>query len=195
MTNEYKKMMNQEWYDANNDSSLIEMRTKVQDLCFDYNQTRPSNFLTRNNLLKEILNVDELPEGLEITPPLWVDYGRHIKFGKNVGVNADSYFMDGNYITIGDNTFIGPKCGFYANNHPENSQQRSQGLEQALPITIGKNVWLGANVTVLPGVTIGAGCIIGAGSVVSKDIPENSLAVGVPCKVVRAINEDEVLSL
>lgn len=54
-----------------------------------------------------------------------------------------------------------------------------------------KNVWLGANVTVLPGVTIGDGAIIAAGAVVTKDIPENMIAVGVPAKVMRAVKKED----
>lgn len=191
MTSEYEKMLNQEWYDANNDLNLIEERMEVQDLCFEYNQTRPSDHTRRNKLLNNIFGAEL--DNVEIVAPLWVDYGKHVKLGKNVFINVDTYFMDGNLITIGDNTFIGPKCGFYCNIHPENVELRNQGLEKALPITIGNNCWLGANVTVLPGVTIGEGCVIGAGSVVTKDIPAYSLALGTPCKVVRPINEDEQL--
>lgn len=189
MTTEYDKMMNQEWYDANNDVNLLKERMAVQDLCFEYNQTRPSAAGERADLLVQILG--EEVEGVTVVAPLWVDYGKHIKFGKNVYVNADSYFMDGHFIRIGDNTFIGPKCGFYCNTHPENIERRNAGIEKAQPITIGKNCWLGANVTVLPGVTIGEGCVIGAGSMVTKDIPAYSLAVGAPCKVLRPIDESK----
>ena len=183
MINEYEKMLKQEWYDANYDSHLIELRKEVQDLCFEYNQTRPSNLKRKNELLEQILK--EVPENIEMVAPIWVDYGKHLKLGKNVFVNRNSYFMDGNYITIGDNVFIGPNCGFYTNTHPENIQSRNEGLEKALPITIEKNVWLGANVSVMPGVTVGEGSVIGAGSIVTKDIPRNSLAVGNPCRVIR----------
>src|SRR5690625_1518908 len=188
MTNEFEKMLRQEWYDANNDDRLIELRRAVQDLCFEYNQTRPSNLKRRNELLENILG--EVPENVELVPPIWVDYGKHIKLGKNVFVNANSYFMDGNMITIGDNTFIGPNCGFYTNTHPENVELRNQGIEKALPITIEKNVWIGASVSVMPGVTIGEGSIIGAGSTVTRNIPKHSVAVGSPCRVVRAIKQD-----
>lgn len=183
MMNEYEKMLKQEWYDANYDSHLIELRKEVQDLCFEYNQTRPSNLKRKNELLEQILK--EVPENIEMVAPIWVDYGKHLKLGKNVFVNRNSYFMDGDYITIGDNVFIGPNCGFYTNTHPENIQSRNEGLEKALPITIEKNVWLGANVSVMPGVTVGEGSVIGAGSIVTKDIPRNSLAVGNPCRVIR----------
>jgi acetyltransferase-like isoleucine patch superfamily enzyme len=189
MSTEYEKMLNQEWYDANNDTDLLALRSKVQDACFEYNQTRPSDLAKREALLAQILG--EVPENVEIVPPLWVDYGRHIKLGKNVFVNKDAYFMDGNRITIGDQAFIGPNCGFYTNTHPENIERRNQGLEKARPITIEKNTWIGANVTVLPGVTIGEGSVIGAGSVVTKDIPKNSLAVGSPCRVLRPIDPEQ----
>lgn len=187
MATEYEKMMKQEWYNANYDQYLLDLRVEAQDLCFDFNQTRPSAAEKRATLLEQIL--DDAPKSLEITAPFWVDYGKHIKFGDNVFVNANAYFMDGNTITVGKNTHIGPDCGFYANTHPENINRRNEGLEKALPITIGKNCWLGANVTVLPGVTIGDGCVIGAGSVVTKDIPKHSLAVGSPCRVLRPIDE------
>ena len=99
--------------------------------------------------------------------------------------------MDGARIIIGDHVFIGPYCGFYTATHPLEYKRRNQGLEKALPITIGNNCWLGANVSVMPGVTIGEGCVIGAGSVVTKDIPAYSLAAGVPCVVKRKIENEE----
>lgn len=188
MANEFEKMLKQEWYDANSDDRLIELRRAVQDLCFEYNQTIPSNLKRRNELLENILG--EVPENVELVPPIWVDYGKYIKLGKNVFVNANSYFMDGNMITVGDNTFIGPNCGFYTNTHPENVELRNQGIEKALPITIEKNVWIGAGVSVMPGVTIGEGSIIGAGSTVTRNIPKHSVAVGSPCRVVRATKQD-----
>lgn len=183
MKSEYEKMRTCEWYDANFDQELLAMRTEVQDACFQYNQTQPSNREKRKDLLEKIFG--EVPEGLELVAPIWVDYGKHTRFGKGVFVNADSYFMDGALITIGSNVFIGPKCGFYTATHAEDVQKRNAGLERALPITIEDDVWIGANVSVMQGVTIGRGTVIGAGSVVTRDIPENVVAVGAPCKVVR----------
>lgn len=98
--------------------------------------------------------------------------------------------MDCATINIGDNVFIGPNCGLYTANHPLEIAARNSGIEQALPIEIGDNVWLGANVVVLPGVKIGSGTVISAGSVVTKDIPENVLAVGTPAKVIKTINNE-----
>ena len=96
--------------------------------------------------------------------------------------------MDGANITIGDNVFIGPYCGFYTASHPLDYQRRNQGFEKALPIKVGNNCWFGANVSVMPGVTIGNGCVIAAGAVVTHDIPENSLVAGIPAKVIKTID-------
>jgi acetyltransferase-like isoleucine patch superfamily enzyme len=97
--------------------------------------------------------------------------------------------LDGAKVCIGDNAFIAPNVGIYTAGHPLDVEQRNQGLEYAYPVTIGNNVWIGAGVTILPGVTIGDNVVIGAGSVVTKDIPENALAMENPCKVLRMITE------
>ena len=78
-------------------------------------------------------------------------------------------------------------CGFYTAGHPIDAKERNKGLEYAKPIKVGNDVWFGGNVTVLPGVTIGNNVVIGAGSVVAKDIPDNSVAIGTPCRVVKDI--------
>lgn len=187
MKTEKEKMLEGLWYDANFDEELVEERNKAKDLCYELNQTRPTNTKKRQEITKKILG--ELPEGVSLSSPLMVDYGFNIKLGKNVDVNHDCYFMDGAPISLGDNVLVGPSCGFYTATHPLNYKDRNQGFEKAKPIDIGDNVWFGANVTVLPGVSIGSGCVIGAGSVVADDIPENSLAYGNPCKVVRRIEQ------
>jgi len=184
---EKEKMMQGLWYDANYDQEIVEERMKAIDLCFELNQLKPSLQEERNMKIKELLG--ELPEGLVLLSPFACDYGKNIHLGKDVFININSYFMDGASITIGDHAFIGPSCGFYTANHPLDIKDRNQGLEIALPITIGDNCWLGANVTVLPGVTIGNGCVIGAGSIVTKDIPDNSLAMGMPAKVIKTIQQ------
>ncbi|NLJ94912.1 MAG: sugar O-acetyltransferase [Clostridiaceae bacterium] len=179
---EREKMLVGEWYDANYDQELLKARIKTKDLYHEYNLTKPSDKAQKNSLLEQILG--ELPENLSITEPVYFDYGKNTKFGKNVHVNLSCYFMDGAPITIGDYAFIGPYTGFYTAAHPNSAKERNQGLEQARPITIGNNCWFGANVSVLPGVTIGDNCVIAAGAVVTKDIPAYSIAAGVPAKVI-----------
>ena len=178
------------WYDANFDQELIDVRFKAADLVFEYNNTRPSDFEKKNQILSELLEYP-VPEGVTIIQPFTCDYGNRIYLGKGDFFNATCYIMDGGTVTFGENVFVGPYCGFYTANHPLNYTQRNQGLEVALPIKVGDNCWFGANVSVMPGVTIGNGCVIAAGAVVTKDIPDNSLAAGVPAKIIKTIDQNE----
>lgn len=184
---EREKMALGLYYDANNDQDLVNARIKAMDLCFDLNQLKPSQQDQRNEVLKKLLGYQ--PENLVLLSPFVCDYGKNIHFGKDVFVNINNYFMDGATIDIGDHVFIGPYCGFYTANHPLDYQRRNQGLEKALPIKVGNNVWFGANVTVLPGVTIGDGVVVGAGSVINKDIEPNCVVAGNPCKIIKHIKQ------
>lgn len=186
---EKKKMLAGEWYDANYDNTLKEERIRAKDLCFDLNHTKPSDIEQRLKILNSLFN--NAYSNIEILSPFMVDYGYNITLGDNVFINHDCYLMDCASISIGDNNFIGPKCGLYTANHPLYATTRNKGLEQALPIIIGNNVWLGANVIILPGVTIGDGVVVGAGSIVTQSISDNQLVIGAPAKVVKSINDDE----
>ncbi len=185
---EKEKMKAGDWYDANFDTELINMRLTAQDLCFEFNNIKPSETEKRNAVLQKLLGYT--PQGLTVITPFMCDYGKNIHFGSDVFVNSNCFFMDGADITIGDNVFIGPYCGFYTATHPLDYHNRNKGLEKALPITIGDNCWFGANVSVMPGVTIGNGCVIAAGSVVTKSIPENTLVAGVPAKIIKEIENN-----
>ncbi len=186
---ELEKMKMGEWYDANHDLEIIKQRYTAFDLCFELNQIKPSDFCQKKEIIQKLLGT--LPEGLEIVTPFSCDYGKNISLGKNVFINMNCYLMDGAPITLGDYVFVGPYCGFYTASHPLNYYQRNQGLEKALPITVGSHCWFGANVSVMPGVTIGSGCVIAAGSVVTKDIPDNVLVAGVPATIIKEIKNDK----
>ena len=86
---------------------------------------------------------------------------------------------------------FGPNVQIYTAGHPLHYEPRIKDIEFAKPVVIGNNVWIGGNVTINPGVTIGDNSVIGSGAVVTKDIPENVLAVGNPCKVIRIITDDD----
>lgn len=181
---EIEKMQQQLLYDAN-DAALTQARAAAKDLCYDYNQLRPSNANQQQTILEQLLG--QTGANLQIVAPFWCDYGRNIAIGENFYANHNLVILDAAKVTFGDNVFIGPNCGFYTAGHPIDAEHRNQGLEFAKPITIGNNVWIGGGVHIMPGVTIGDNAVIGGGSIVVKDIPANSVAVGNPCKAIRTI--------
>ncbi len=183
---EKEKMLAGELYDANYNEELKKERQKVKDLCYEYNQIKPSNHEERNKIMKIILG--KTKGDFFIEQPFMCDYGYNIEIGKNFYANHNLIILDSNKVKFGDNVLIAPNCGFYTAGHPIEVEQRNKGLEYAKPIEVGNNVWIGGNVVVLPGVRIGDNCIIGAGSIVTKDIPENSIAVGNPCRVIKKVN-------
>lgn len=186
---EKEKMLAHKIYDANYDKELMEDRQKVKELCYDYNQLRPSDESGRQALLKKILG--KTGKNFLIEPSFWCDYGYNIEIGENFYSNHNLVILDAGKVTFGDNVFIAPNCGFHTSGHPIDCERRNRGLEYAYPITVGDNVWIGAGVQVMPGVAIGSNVVIGGGSVVVRDIPGNSVAVGNPCKVIRSITEED----
>ncbi len=182
---EKEKMLRGELYDANYNPELIEERQKCKVKCHEYNRLCPTAMQERETLLRGLLG--KTGNTFLIEQPFYCDYGYNIEIGENFYSNFNCVILDGAKVSFGDNVFIAPNCGFYTAGHPLDAERRNKGLEYAKPITVGNNVWIGAGVHVLPGVTIGDNCVIGAGSVVNRDIPDNSLAVGNPCRVIKEI--------
>lgn len=154
-----------------------------------FNQTTEEQIDYRKQLLKELF--ERTGEDLYVEPPFHCDYGCHITVGENFYANFDCIILDVGKVTIGSNVMFAPRVGIYTAGHPIDAEVRVRGLEFGTAVTIGDNVWVGANTVINPGVTIGSNVVIGSGSVVTKDIPDNVVAVGNPCRVLREINETD----
>lgn len=187
MESEKEKAKAGKLYDANFDEELLKDRDLCKEACYEYNRLPPARKAERAAILRRLLG--KTGKEFVIEQPFFCDYGYNIEIGENFFMNVNSVILDGAKVTFGDDVFIAPNCGFYTAGHPLDAGQRKQGLEYAYPITVGNGVWIGAHVCVMPGVTIGDNTVIGGGSVVTKDIPANVVAVGNPCRVIRAITE------
>ena len=174
-------------YDANFDPIVTGAVRECKDLCWEYNQIRPSDDTARAEVIDRIIGSHG--EHFTFVQPFWCDYGKNIHVGENFYCNHGLVVLDGAPVTLGHDVYIAPNCVFSTAGHPVDTERRNQGLEYALPITVGDNVWIGMGVLVCPGVTIGSNVVIGAGSVVVKDIPSGVVAVGNPCRVLREITE------
>lgn len=160
---------------------------RCKDKCYRYNQLNPNDREAQAAILKDLLG--RMGEEAVFVPPFWCDYGYHISVGDFFYANHNLVIQDGAGVTFGNSVFVGPNCCFTTAEHAVDPEMRKAGIEVARPIAVGNNVWIGAGSTILAGVTIGDNTIIGAGSVVTKSIPANVVAVGVPCKVKREITQ------
>lgn len=182
---EKEKMLNGDLY-CGNDVELLKDKYRAKDICYQFNNLKPSNVEEREKLLRELFF--KIGNDIVIEQNFWCDYGYNISVGENFYMNHNCVILDCAKVEFGDNVFIGPNCGFYTAGHPLDCEIRNQELEYAKPIKVGNNVWFGGNVVVLPGVTIGDNVVIGAGSVVTKDVPSNSVALGNPCTVKKKLD-------
>ena len=138
------------------------------------------------SVVKELFGTSD---GAFVNPPFYCDYGSHIHVGKNFFANYNFTVLDVGKVRIGANVQIAPNVSIYTAGHPLHPDSRNSGYEYGIDITIGDNCWIGGNTCIMPGITIGKNVVIGAGSVVTKDLPDNVIAVGNPCRIVREITE------
>lgn len=193
---EFEKMLSGQLYSAT-DPDILERQGQAAQKMAAYNALPPSDITVYLDAIKAFAHPDSKPAFIK--PPFYFEFGEHIIFGEQSFVNMNCTFLDNAKISIGDFAAIGPNCQLITVSHPLAFEERlplaksgplpRTPVNYALPISIGKKSWLGAGVTVLPGVSVGEGAVIGAGSVVTKDVPENVVAVGNPCRVVRDIDQ------
>lgn len=187
LKSEKEKMLSGENYSAV-DRELVQDRIKAKKLLHKINTTEYWVNKSTRKLIAELLPNSK--NVVHIEPPFHCDYGYNIECGENVFFNVNCVVLDSMKVKIGSNVMFGPGVHLYTATHPLDKTERRL-LEIAKPITIGDDCWIGGQSVICPGITIGAGTVIGAGSVVTKDIPENCLAVGNPAKVIRKLNENE----
>ena len=188
---EFDKMMAGQWYNAM-DYSMLKLRQENNKKTEAYSRITINTLSYKDRMAKAI--VKEFGKNANIIPPFTCDYGCNVKVGNNTVINHSGVFLDTNEINIGKHALIGPKSGLYGAIHPFDVEARNEGIEKAKTINIGDGAWLGGKVTVVPGVSIGKHSVIGAGSVVTKDIPDDVVAVGNPCRVIRKITEDDKIN-
>lgn len=189
----YEKMIKGLWYNPVTDEELGKIHNMAQDLSYELNTTKPSDYDAQGKIKAKLL--PNVHESVVIKLPFTCDYGINCEIGENSFLNHNCYLMDCAKIKIGANVFIGPNCGLYTAVHPLDYVSRNKEIERAEEIIIEDNVWLGGGVTITPGVTIGTGSVIGAGSVVTKDIPANVVAVGNPCKPIKKIDQENNITI
>ena len=182
---EKEKMLAGQVYNAT-DPELIEELNAVKDIIHEYNLLRPSDLEGRRQMLMQLLG-HVADDRVFINQPFFCDYGKHISVGRRFFANFNLTILDEALVTIGDDCFIGPNVSIYTACHSTDPTERNSRREWARPVNIGHNVWIGGSATILPGVNIGNNVTIGAGSVVVHDIPDNCIAVGNPCQVVKEL--------
>lgn len=165
------------------DSKLVSDRMHAKTVCHKFNLFDPIKLIERMSLLRGILSIQG---EAHMEPNFFCDYGWNIEIGSNFYSNHNLTIIDVCNVSIGDNVLLGPNVILSTAAHPIDPIERRK-TEYGAPISIGNDVWIGGNVTILPGVKIGHNCVVGAGSVVTKNVPNNSVAVGSPCRVTRSI--------
>jgi maltose O-acetyltransferase len=182
---EKEKMLSGKLYfqcdELKNDMSKAKKITRL------FNETTEEEMEYRAKLLEELFG--KVGKNPHVEPPFYCDYGYNISIGESFYANFDCIMLDVNKINIGNNVFLGPRVCIYAAGHPIDATIRNALLEYGKPINIGNSVWIGGNTIINPGITIGNNTVIGSGSVITKNIPDNVVAAGNPCKILRFITD------
>ncbi|MHA2787762.1 sugar O-acetyltransferase [Corynebacterium sp. S7] len=184
---DFNRMKSGSWYIAGG-PEIVQQHEKNRSIMKRFNDLANTDMAQGEAILAEALAPGSgIPETFA---PLHLEYGINTTFGTGCFMNFNCIIVDVAPITVGNNTLFGPGCQLITAEHPVNDvEMRVKGWERARPIAIGDDCWFGAGAMVMPGVTIGHRCVIAAGAVVTKDIPDDSLVMGVPGKVTRTLNQ------
>lgn len=186
---EYEKMLRGMNYDPG-DGEIMSEQMPYQDKLWEFNQLKPSALAEKEAYMKEVFA--ECGEGNYIELPFHANWGgAHVHFGSFIYANSNLTLVDDGHIFVGDRVMFGPNVTVATANHPLEADLRAKGLQYNKDVYIGENAWIGAGVMIVPGVHIGKNAVIGAGSIVTKDIPDNVLAVGNPARVIRQLKNSD----
>lgn len=186
---QYERMTAGLIYDPG-DPEIMSMQVPFQDALWEFNQLKPSDYEKKTEYMKKVFA--ECGDNCYIELPFRANWGGHnVHFGSGIYVNFNLTVVDDGNIYVGDKVMFGPNVTIATANHPMNAELRAKSYQYNKDIYIGENVWIGAGVVIVPGVHIGKNSVIGAGSVVTRDIPDNVVAVGNPCRVLRAVGEHD----
>ena len=186
---QYERMTRGLLYDPA-DAEIMAEQGRYQDGLWAFNQLKPSDAEQKQRYMREVFAA--CGEDCYIELPFRANWGgRHLHLGNGVYINFNLTLVDDGYIYVGDKVMFGPNVTITTANHPIEPELRARGLQYNRDVYIGRNAWIGAGAILLPGVHIGENAVIGAGSVVTRDIPANVVAVGSPCRVLRAVSEHD----
>ena len=186
---EYEKMIKGLIYNPG-DKEIMREQVQYQDKLWEFNQLKPSQYSEKMKFMKEMFA--ECGDNCYIELPFRANWGgHHVHFGNGIYANFNLTIVDDGHVYVGDKVMFGPNVTVATASHPIEPTLRERGLQYNKDVYIGENVWIGAGVIIVPGVRIGKNSVIGGGSVVTKDIPDNVVAVGNPCRVLREISEHD----
>ena len=199
MKTEYEKCLAGESFIGGKDPKIVETILRTRRLLAQFNATDYADTERKQALLREMFG--SLGKGVHVDIDFHCEYGKHIFIGDQVIINMNCTFVDNNIIEIGDNVLIASNVQIYTATHSTKLQERvvadweaGEGIckTYALPVRINDGAWIGGGAIILPGVTIGKNSVIGAGSIVTHSIPDNCVAVGNPCRVIKQIDNEVV---
>ncbi len=186
---EYEKMVKGLIYNPG-DEKIMSEQLQYQDKLWEFNQLKPSQYSEKIKYMKEMFA--ECGDNCYIELPFRANWGgHHVHFGSGIYANSNLTIVDDGHVYIGDKVMFGPNVMIATANHPIEPTLRAKGLQYNKDVYVGENTWIGAGVIIVPGVRIGKNTVIGGGSVVTKDIPDNVVAVGNPCRVLREVGEHD----
>ncbi len=186
---EYERMIKGLIYNPG-DEEIMKEQFQYQDRLWEFNKLKPSQIEEKIKYMKEVFA--ECGEQCYIELPFHANWGgHHVHFGNRIYANSNLTIVDDGHVYVGDNVMFGPNVTIATASHPIDPTLRIKGLQFNKDVYIDENVWIGAGVIILPGVHIGKNTIIGGGSIVTKDIPDNVIAVGNPCRILREISEHD----